>query len=534
MLTSSSDRLLKYVQGDSQEPEFNLHSDAKKKMPKDFHAMIYLARCKLLNTTTPDQSYRNNVPDEVYPTRTAKMAIIGVRLAPVVEASHILAHELVASHMQTVFSVHQSREWIRSGYPSEPVLAEAAAWQVAHWRNNQKPDDIDCMLDMLCTHLTGDLLPPGEIGEVTGRMLLLTARDHAGYLNRSASLSHSDHVLLTAFIMNLFPDNVATAFLDSKAPNDPEGHSLHEVFKHDVINFTHWERFADDSAATPKALLSAFIRGAAILCHNNSPYIDAIIPVLRRENADDDTLNETKMTAVLVQFKLRHKPTSFASTRITAESVELVQPNETKKRPYIVMIMELGVGVTPDTLFSKTPTQRKSKTGEKLKKRQAANQSRRASSPQHPQTPSIVIHSAPTSKVGTHSRDPSKLEVIHPGYIIRVRGCDDSVYKVVRKKERDTYKSLLRKSALLADHPRQDPQTIQIVRQQRPFVSEDKASHHWNDIYHDLQLPEDGATDLDMTAYSVGAVAERLFHSEEEEGEKKMDEVEGEERMDED
>jgi len=93
------------------------------------------------------------------------------------------------------------------------------------------------------------------------------------------------------------------------------------------------------------------------------------------------------------------------------------------------------------------------------------------------------------------------------------------------------YKSLLRKSALLADHPRQDPWTIQKVRQQRPFVSEDKASHHWTDVYGDVQLPEDGATDLDTTDYRVGVAAEALLHPEEEEGEKRMDE--GAERMNE-
>ncbi|THU87163.1 hypothetical protein K435DRAFT_804533 [Dendrothele bispora CBS 962.96] len=521
MMLPWSQKLLKYVQGESQ--EFPLCSDDEEKIRRDFDEMIRLARCKLLNSTTPGEPYQSK--EEVYFTRTAKMAIIGVRLMPIVEASYTVARELVASHMQTVFSIHQSRKWIRSGYPSEPVLAEAAAWQVEHWRSEEKPGEPDCI----------DLLSPSEIGEVTGHMILLTARDHAGYLKhkQSASLSDSDHVLLTAFIMELFPNNIATALLDSKAPNDPKGCSLREAFEHDVINFTHWERFADDSAATPKALLSAFIRGAAIICHNNSPFIDAIIPVLRRENADNDTLNETNMTAVLVQFKLRHKPTSLMSTRVTAESVDLVRPNETTSRPYIVMIMELGIGATPHTLFNKTPTQRKSKADEESKKRQAANQSPRASSPPSPQTSSVVIPSVPTSKVVT--RSSATPELIHPGYIIHVRGCSDFVYKVVRKKELDMYKSLLRKSALLADHPRQDPQTIQMVRQQRPFVSEDKASHHWNDIYGDIELPGDGTIDLDTTGYSVGAAAERLFHSEEEGGENRMEkEVEGEERMDKD
>jgi hypothetical protein len=38
--------------------------------------------------------------------------------------------ELVASHMRTVFSVPKHREYFCSGYPSEPILAEAAARQM--------------------------------------------------------------------------------------------------------------------------------------------------------------------------------------------------------------------------------------------------------------------------------------------------------------------------------------------------------------------------------------------------------------------
>ncbi|THU95045.1 hypothetical protein K435DRAFT_839652 [Dendrothele bispora CBS 962.96] len=511
MMLPFSQRLLEYVQGESQEQGYCLPSDNETQ--DDFASMMRLARCKLIHSQSIHGAYRSEILGEIspYPTRTAKIAIIGVRLAPVVEASHTLARQLVASHMQTVFSIPQNREWIRSGYPSEPILAEAAAWQVQYWRNKQQDGEIDCMLDMLHMHLSSDLLSPGEIGEATGRMILLTARDHAEYDKESTSLP--GHVLLTAFIQKLFSDNVATTFLCSKAPNDREGRSLREVFEHAVINFTHWERFADDSAATPKALLSAFIRGAAIICRNNSPYIDAIIPVLRRRDADDDTLNEKNMTAILVQFNLRNKPTSPASITISAESVELVQPNEETSRPYIVLFMELGIGTTPHTLFSKTPIQRNSEASRRLKKAQ--------------NLPQQSIPEPPTSVVVARSSNRAS-KLIHPCYIIYVHGCSDSVYKVIRKEERDIYKSLLRRSAPLSDHSRQDPETIQKLRQQRPFVSQNKASHHWNNIYSDVRLPEDGDCDLNTVDYRVGAAVEDLFSSEEEGGEEG-----GEERMDE-
>jgi len=169
-----------------------------------------------------------------------------------------------------------------------------------------------------------------------------------------------------------------------------------------------------------------------------------------------------------------------------------------------------------------------------LKEAQTANlaqQSRPASPTERARTPStFMIRGPPMSAVVTRNCAP---KLIHPSYIIYVRGCSDSVYKVVRQQERNMYKSLLRKSALLADHPRQDPSTIQKVRQQRPFVSEDKASYHWTDVYGDVQLPEDDATDPDTADYFVGVAAEALLHPKGD-GEKGMDEeVEGEERMDE-
>ncbi|THU85301.1 hypothetical protein K435DRAFT_970781 [Dendrothele bispora CBS 962.96] len=195
------------------------------------------------------------------------------------------------------------------------------------------------------------------------------------------------------------------------------------------------------------------------------------------------------MTAVLVQFKLRTKSASPTSIKITAKSVELVQPNEGTSR------------LTLLRFWSSASTQ------------------------------SLILCSARRRHRESRAAPlPSLYTLIY----VCGAGCSDSVYKVIREQERDTYKSLLRKTAFLADHPRQDPQTIQEVRQQRPFVSEDKASHHWNDIYDDLQLPKDGATDLDTTAYSIGAVAEVTLHPEEEGEENGMDEeVEGEERMDE-
>lgn len=44
---------------------------------------------------------------------------------------------MVASHMRIVYSVPASREYLRSGYPSEPILAEAAMRQMHYFQSRE-------------------------------------------------------------------------------------------------------------------------------------------------------------------------------------------------------------------------------------------------------------------------------------------------------------------------------------------------------------------------------------------------------------
>jgi len=64
--------------------------------------------------------------------RAAELAIFGVRLLPSIEPvrmalSQNLEEYLVERNMCVVYSVPQHRQYMRSGYSSEPILAETAA-----------------------------------------------------------------------------------------------------------------------------------------------------------------------------------------------------------------------------------------------------------------------------------------------------------------------------------------------------------------------------------------------------------------------
>ena len=71
-------------------------------------------------------------------SEAAQTAVLDVRIMLSFESGHPAAHrrelELVESHMRTVYSIPTHHEYLRSGYSSEPILAEAAASQLHRWR----------------------------------------------------------------------------------------------------------------------------------------------------------------------------------------------------------------------------------------------------------------------------------------------------------------------------------------------------------------------------------------------------------------
>jgi hypothetical protein len=73
------------------------------------------------------------------------------------ENAQLMGVSLVASHMRTAFSVPKDLLYLRSEYPSEPIMAEAACKQLASW-SNQRPS---ALLEILNKNLTSGLLDYG-------------------------------------------------------------------------------------------------------------------------------------------------------------------------------------------------------------------------------------------------------------------------------------------------------------------------------------------------------------------------------------
>jgi len=200
------------------------------------------------------------------------------------------------------------------------------------------------------------LVARGLKEKLTGRQLLLDAYHHVVELEKGdrpekTPPNFSAGCRLITFIKALFINEYADMVLDS-TPDNMEGISFKEAFKDALVCFTHFGKMADDTGITSAAAWAAFIRHMAIMCRNGQRTVDCILPVLLW----DTRLCEHVMTGVLVQIKRQIKAGTVAELSIDQAEVNFFPKalekcthgsNPTSYRPYVSLIMELGVQVKP-------------------------------------------------------------------------------------------------------------------------------------------------------------------------------------------
>lgn len=442
--------------------------------------ILELARAKLVASREIDSSY------DAF-SRAARLAVLDAQLSldfePRREKVQIEEASLVESHMRVAYSIPDHREYLRSGYPSEPLLAEAAARQLWTWRRQNPFVVVETLTNILET----GLLDRGELGELTGRQLLLDAYHRAVELEQGdrpkTPPNFSAGCRLITFIKTLYTDEFADIVLDS-TPDNMEGISFREAFKDALICFTHFGKMADDTGTTSTAAWAAFIRHMAIMCRNGQRTVDCILPVLLW----DTQLCEHVMTGVLVQFKRKIQSGTIAELSIDQAKLDFF-PKALEKcrthgsiptsyRPYVSLIMELGVQV-------KAPEE--AKTATKYKPDQYSSKK----SDGGPRTP-------PPIEGGPDHATPSKMYIPqygrrhhpkegHARYNIFAYGCSATVYRGIDAAHKASYALLLSSRDFLGEHPRKDAQTLKAVRRMKPFWNGGEDCYHWvehNDILH--------------------------------------------------
>lgn len=242
------------------------------------------------------------------------MACLSCRLLLNVCPGDQLAVTLVWSHMATCVGVSPERDRLVVRYPSEPILAEAAAFQ---WY--QFTSSLGKYLDELLRLMQTGTIDAGHRGELVARLMLLLAFDRY-CLNDSASpFKFSRPVPLVGFLDSLFGAQ------EWKLPSE-----LNKA----AVCFTHFEFL--DCIPSRELLEKALFRCAALICKQNAPIIDLIIPLLLGD--------KVTVSAVVVQVKnhqtqFESKWPDSATIDLTLDAAATDLPEAT---PFVSLYMQLG------------------------------------------------------------------------------------------------------------------------------------------------------------------------------------------------
>lgn len=340
--------------------------------------------------------------------------------------------------MRLAYSVPAHREYMASGYSSEPILAEAAA---SLWDSS--------VVNHLAQYASCGLISKGERGELVARLLLLLAYDAAvarqyqevckGDPEYAILMRHTVHIPLRIFIEELFGPN-SRAIMASYA--DVGSTTFGDAFERAYVRFTHFGRAEDASFTSTEGAFRSILRSMAIQCHATQKSIDIVIPIVM----EDSALEESVMSGILISVKDRGKRCTKAAAGIDASELSFFAEEQelygttSYGRPYIAILMELGV--------------------------QGGSSSLR-------------LQESPSRKSPRQDNNAGGM-IQNPCYFLHAMGCSSDLYKVVANP--DTFAALLASRGFIAEHPRRETEAF--VRGMKPVWSLNDACTYWTPQTH--------------------------------------------------
>jgi hypothetical protein len=113
------------------------------------------------------------------PKPAAVLAVLDQRLHLTYDqcrpSTRMIEEEQVSKHMRLIYVAPQHGEFVYSGYPSEPFLAEAGAHALSAWREHYGR----VAVETLAYGVEAVLSTQGDAGELVGRLVLMLAYDYA-------------------------------------------------------------------------------------------------------------------------------------------------------------------------------------------------------------------------------------------------------------------------------------------------------------------------------------------------------------------
>ncbi|KAI6114754.1 hypothetical protein EDD16DRAFT_1517604 [Pisolithus croceorrhizus] len=275
-------------------------------------------------------------------------------------------------------------------------------------------------------------------------------------------LSQKGEVVMCLLLRMAYMNATTTKQADENDPtgklNFSKGCNVIRFLKALFANEFHGQilRAVDKSVMSTKSMVSAFLRGAALICQNQQKAIDIIIPILLDRHS---ILKESLMSVLFIQVKQWWWQRQGSSTAYVIDDqvhgffLNKVSTGEQENtRPYMTLVAELGTDSPPKKM-------------------------------------SFVV----TGNNGKHSSKE------HARYSIRAYTCTEAVWKVISAMEHDMYKHVLDTDDFVPDHPRQDEASLDLVQQMLPFWHNDAI--WYNDNESDSM---DAVEFLEQTGEGVG------------------------------
>jgi hypothetical protein len=259
-----------------------------------------------------------------------------IRFDPIHSNSRGTQALLVRSKMRVVFNIPTSREFMWSGYPSEPILAEAAARLL----NNTNDDLIMHVAPrILESALTTGLLARGERGELIARTLLTVAHDRAityGEIQDEHGPRFHRPVRLVDVLEHLVSPDIWTIVRAARPFHAyPGDRTLEEAFSDAWANFSHFVQLGDHASYNLQCASELLKCGAAIQTFDNQYNMDIAVPF---HYGDPEKLSIAEENTGVAQVQVKN-----TLTAATVFPEPLLPGASTKNLPIISLIMQLGV-----------------------------------------------------------------------------------------------------------------------------------------------------------------------------------------------
>ncbi|CUA74384.1 Polyketide synthase PksJ [Rhizoctonia solani] len=268
----------------------------------------------------------------------SNLACIGIRVGITFNSGTWSSRQMeanhVESHMRVIYAIPAHREYMRTGSPSEPILAEAAARKLERCNGTI----LEAGPRILAENCQAGYLVRRERGELCGRLLLTIAHDLViKELPDSPDHEPKYHrpIPVLAFLRALFATSHHDIILDAtpmRSSVPSKTRTLGEAFKNAYISFSHFEIARDSKVLDASQLPYSLIRGFAIQAKDKQDSIDAVIPIHMGDVTDPITPETT--SAISLQFKNRENARHCSVDRsITVPDTSL---------PMISIVLELG------------------------------------------------------------------------------------------------------------------------------------------------------------------------------------------------